>query len=99
MMAAPKLGVNLRIATPEVYSFQKTCSELTKKAPEERPVFFFYVGLEQFASFCDRLVCFVRVVAAAACLTHFSPMLHFYTSWKHQKAFGFLTDIFRGYRN
>ena len=57
-------------------------------------MFFFYVGLEQFASFCGRLVWFVRLVAAAACLTHFSPMLHFYTSWKHQKAFGFL--IFSG---
>ena len=24
-------------------------------------------------------------------LTHFSPLLHFYTPWKHQETFGFLT--------
>ena len=24
-------------------------------------------------------------------LTHFSPVSHFYTSWKRQKTFGFLT--------
>ena len=39
-------------------------------------------------------------------LTHFSPVSHFYTPWKRQKTFGFLTfsgvrfsDVFRGYRN
>ena len=30
-------------------------------------------------------------------LTHFAPMLHFYTSWRHQKIVGFF--IFRRYRN
>ena len=25
-------------------------------------------------------------------LTHFSPVLHFYTPWKRQKTFGFLTS-------
>ena len=31
-------------------------------------------------------------------LTHFSPMLHFYTPWKHKKTWRF-SNIFRGYRN
>ena len=30
-------------------------------------------------------------------LTHYSPVLVFYTPWKHQKIFRF-SDIFRGYR-
>ena len=29
-------------------------------------------------------------------LTHFQPMLHFYTPWKHQKTYG---DVFKGYRS
>ena len=28
---------------------------------------------------------------SSAALTHFSPVLHFYTPWKRQKTFGFLT--------
>ena len=28
--------------------------------------------------------------ASVICLTHFSLVSHFYTSWKHQKTFGFL---------
>ena len=31
-------------------------------------------------------------------LTHYSPVLLFYISWKHQKTFRF-SDIFRGYKN
>ena len=31
-------------------------------------------------------------------LTHFSPVLHCYTPWKHQKTFR-LSDVFRGYSN
>ena len=31
-------------------------------------------------------------------LTHFISVLHFYTSWKHQKAVRF-SDVFRGYGN
>ena len=27
---------------------------------------------------------------SALCLTHFQPMFHFYTSWKHQKTYCFL---------
>ena len=30
-------------------------------------------------------------------LTHFQPMLHFYSPWKHQKNSGF-SDVFKGYR-
>ena len=30
-------------------------------------------------------------------LTHYSPVLLFYTPWKHQKTFRF-SDVFRGYR-
>ena len=30
-------------------------------------------------------------------LTHYSPVLLFYTPWKHQKTFKF-SDVFRGYR-
>ena len=31
-------------------------------------------------------------------LTHFQPMFHFYTPWKHHKTYGFL-NFFRGYRS
>ena len=31
-------------------------------------------------------------------LSHFQPMFHFYTPWKHQKTSGF-TDVFRGCRS
>ena len=31
------------------------------------------------------------------CLTHYRPVLLFYTSWKHQKTSRF-SDVFRGYR-
>ena len=34
---------------------------------------------------------FIRPVRVCSFLTHFSPVSHFYTSWKRQKTKGFLT--------
>ena len=39
-----------------------------------------------------------NVIIAQDLLTHFQPVFHFYTPWKHQKTGGF-SDVFRGYRN
>ena len=44
-------------------------------------------------SFC----LFVKKKRLNTNLTHFQPMFHFYTPWKHHKTFRF-PDVFRGYR-
>ena len=40
---------------------------------------------------------FFRKKISILVLTHYSPVLPFYTPWKHQKTFRF-SDVFRGYR-
>ena len=51
----------------------------------------FYIYLTLYIlAFVPRVISFVN-------LTHFSPVLLFYTPWKHQKTFRFF-DVFRGNR-
>ena len=46
-----------------------------------------------FFSKCEKICTKLRISSYVLkkTLTHFSPVSHFYTPWKHQKTFGFLT--------
>ena len=53
-----------------------------------KPVFSHILGCNPFSPLRNMFLC---------TLTHYSPVLLFYTPWKHQKTFRF-SDVFRGCR-
>ena len=68
-----------------VESFVKTVNGLRKKLIVLFLQKYFFTVVWQVLK-CDSIFSWL-------CLTHFQPMYHFYTPWKHQ------TDDFRGYRS
>ena len=51
----------------------------------------------QYKTIRDRLQILLLLLSESISLTNYSPVLLFYTPWKHQKTFRF-SDVFRVYR-